>query len=632
MRPTDQELKQHEIVVTTQSNLAAFALNLLAASESNPNVSGSALLDSLTSAEDGQASKMVLPPSIQKLLHLEAKVSDTQNANMLDSLGCTEGTKASIYSEQKNHILLGLQKGVAAYKQRHGGDMPSSGLIASALQDAANQLDELRISSDSSAHIATVPALTLVTIASRIANGLPIIAMLPNPIGSQTLPLINVRHIAKNDRGHLKSGDYLDGDKAAAQFIDSYFEFEMDSADQKAYTLTATASYLDDSQKPDPSALPLPFIKGGVAILVNGMLVATDKSTASTASNLSTLVEVPNLALVVGGVAVKLSGSPTVDYGANTVSVGFLTALPVGVEVTATMFADYEREDNGRPVIQEPSLNIVTEKGDLNAYPIRSSYTATIDAITQMQAELGVDVRASLIALVSGKLQLEQNMRLLKRAKRMAKANGLVYRADISRGNDMTSAFNNTRDQAVELIPTIKMAVMGINTVSNHAATGYDIFISGSMAVLFDTLPDDTRYVPTNAALGASNQIVRIGTLQGNINVYSVPETKKFKIFESGVMDVVIPNDPTDPADDETIQVAYGELLLIARNVEAAKSIFVGHTPCPVIAREYLGEKFKSGVTYFAKQCADINPISQYANQSALIEVINLPKSIQGQV
>jgi hypothetical protein len=132
--------------------------------------------------------------------------------------------------------------------------------------------------------------------------------------------------------------------------------------------------------------------------------------------------------------------------------------------------------------------------------------------------------------------------------------------------------------------------------------------------------------------VGANNQIVRIGTLQGSINVYSVPETKDFKLFESGVMDIVIPHDPADPADDETIQVSFAEMLLIARNSEAAKSIFVGHTPCPVIAREYLGEKFKTGVTYFARQCAEVNPIDMYTKQAAVIRVINLPKSVQGKV
>ncbi|WP_151765783.1 hypothetical protein [Acinetobacter colistiniresistens] len=633
MQPTSQELKQYEQVVTTQANLGAFALAILAASERNPDTSGSALLDSLTSAEAGQM-KLEVPPELQKIFKFRAKVegSETETASMLDSLQLTTDRQSSLLSEQKNHVVSGLQKGITAYKQRNGGDMPSEGLIASALQDAANMLDELKISADSSAHIATVPALTLVTIASRIANGLPLVAMLPNPIGSQTLPLVNVRHVAKNARGHFAEGDYLDGDKAASQFIDSFFEFDMDTADNKAYSVKPTVSYLNNTREPDPAAASLPFVKGGVAILVNGVLVATDKISASSQSNVSQLVGNPGLNFKVGNVEVKLGATATVDYANNEVHVEFVTALPADTEVTATLFADYEREVNGRPVIQEPALNIVTEKGDLNAYEIRSSYVATVGAITQMQAELGVDVRAALIALVSGKLTLEQNMRLLSRAKRIAKSNGLVYEADISRGSDMTAAFNNTRDQAVELIPTLKMAVLGINAASCNAATGYDIYVSGRMAVLFDTLPDDTRYVPTNAAVGANNQIIRIGTLQGGINVYSVPETKDFKLFESGLLDRVIEHDPNNPNDDEVIQVPYAEMLLVARNSEAAKSLFVGHTPCPVIAREYLGEKFKSGVTYFARQCADINPIPMYANQAALIRVINLPKSIQGQV
>lgn len=627
MTPTSEDLKNYELIMASQARVANFALSLIAASEKNPSVDGGALLDSLTATDGGQSKNLTIPPELDKLFGLKSKEGNT--SSMLDSLNMPTEEKSTILKDQKEHVLRGLQKGIAAYKLRNGGDMPSQGLIASALQDAANMLDELKISADSSAHIATVPALTLVTIATRIANGLSIVAMLPNPIGSNTLPLINVRHVAKNDRAHLKSGDYIDGDLAPAQFIDSYFEFNMDSADQTAFTVSPKVSYLNDTQDPDPNAAALPFVKGGVGILVNGVLVATDKLSASSNSQTASLIKVPNLSLTVGGVVVDIANG-TVNYGNNTVSLSFVNALPADTVVSATMFADYEREVNGQYILQEPSLDIVTEKGDLSAYSIRSSYTATIEAITQMQAELGVDVRASLIALVSGKLQLEQNMRLLSRAKRIAIANGLTFEADISRGSDMTAAFNNTRDQAVELIPTIKTAILGINSQSMHAATGYDLFVSGKMAVLFDTLPDDTRYVPTNAAVGSTNQIIRIGTLQGSINVYSVPETKNFKLFESGVMNVTIPNDPVDPADDETVQVAFAEMLLVARNAEAAKSIFVGHTPCPVIAREYLGEKFKSGVTYFARQSADVNPIGLYANQAAVIRATNLPKSIHG--
>ncbi|WP_417212059.1 hypothetical protein [Acinetobacter venetianus] len=632
MTPTSAELKQYEQVVTTQANVAHFAHALLAASTRNPEVLGAALLDSLTSPQENVAAKLEIPPELSKLFGIQKKSKDSDATSaMLDSLNLQEQDKNRIYLDQKDHVLRGLQVGIKAYKERNGGEMPSDGLIAAGIQDAANMLDELQIGADSSAHIATVPALTLVTIASRIANGLPIVAMLPNPIGSQTLPLVNVRHIAKNARAHFKEGDYLDGEKSPAQFFDSYFEFEMSTADQTAFTVSPTVSYVNGSKSADDQASPLPFVKGGVGILVNGVLVATDRATASTASNTASLVERPNLNFVIDGIQVKIANG-VVNYGTHKVDVNFVTALPDDVEVTATLFADYEREVNGQLLIQEPSLNIVTEKGDLDAYAIRSSYTATVDAITQMQAELGVDVRASLIALVTGKLILEQNMRLLSRAKRIAKSNGLVFDADISRGSDMTAAFNNTRDQAVELIPTLKMAILGINAASLHAATGYDIFVAGSMAVLFDTLPDDTRYVPTNAAVGANNQIVRIGTLQGSINVYSVPETSKFKLFDSGVTNVVIPNDPTNPADDETVQVAFAEIMVVARNSEAAKSIFVGHTPCPVIAREYLGEKFKSGVTYFSRQCSEINPIALYANQAAVIRVMNLPKSIQGQI
>ena len=113
----------------------------------------------------------------------------------------------------KKQILDSIGKGIEEYRLRHGGAMPSTDLVSSALEaanviytevksqdtggifdSATNAVDvnsEIRsfydsVTSQASTHIADVPALAMVTITMLIANASPIVAYLPNPKGTQT--------------------------------------------------------------------------------------------------------------------------------------------------------------------------------------------------------------------------------------------------------------------------------------------------------------------------------------------------------------------------------------------------------------------------------------------------------------
>lgn len=585
-------------VVEVSAQIGQFAKNYLAAKANKTGVSHGEMLDSLTDTQS-----ITVPAVLQKVMDIKSR-----NFN-LDSLGLSKQQKGELLAKQRNSVLTGLANGIDKYKERHGGDMPDNGAIASAVTACAAMLDDLQITSNAHSAIATVPALTLVTIALRIANSLPLVAQLPNPNFSNSLPLVNVRYIAKNDRAYMKAGEYVDGEKAPLQFIGSHFEFEMAGTDNTR-TLTPKTAYLPSSKKPDNTSATLPIIAGAVTILVNGIPVADDRTANNKVAGSNPLVAIDNHGVDTG----TISGS--VDMTTNTISITF-ERLPAGAEVTAIVYADYEREGvDGNPIIREPRLDISTEFAMLHAHPTRASYTATVEALSQIQAELGVDVRSAFVAIVTSKQMLEENMTLLNMAKRRAIGNGLVYTTDLTRGSDMTTAFNNTRDQAIEILPTIDLAIQGMNGKSNHAANGYDIYVSGKMAILLNSLPDDTRYVPTNNAIGATNQVVKIGTLRGNINVYCVPETKYFKLFNSGTKEV------------GGKYLNFGEMLIVARNAEPPKSMFVGFTAMPIVTKEYTAEAFKSGVTFAQRHCAQMNPIRQYGNQSAVIHVLNVPASL----
>lgn len=589
---------QYSAICTASAQMGQFVKSYLEAKANKTSVSHGAMLDSLTDSKTLQ-----VPDILQNVLDI--KSSNFQ----LDGLGLSKEQKADLLAKQRNSVLTGLVTGIERYKERHGGEMPDNGIIASAVTACGAMLDDLQITSNAHSHIATVPALSLVTIALRIANSLPLVAQLPNPNFSNSIPLVNVRYVAKNDRAYMKAGEYVDGEKAPLQFINSHFEFEF-SGSGLTRTLTPKIAYEDDSKKPDNNAATLPIIAGAVVILVNGIPVANDRTASNKTTGSNPLVAIDEHGVDTGAI------TGTVDMAANTISVTF-ERLPSGAEITAVVYADYEREGaDGNPVIREPRLDISTEPAIINAYPTRASYTATVEALSQIQAELGVDVRSAFVAIVTGKLMLEENMTLLNMAKRRAIGNGLVYMTDLTRGHDMTAAFNNTRDQAIEILPTIDLAIQGMNGKSNHAASGYDVYVSGKIAILLNSLPDNAHYVPTNNAIGATNQVVKIGTLRGSINVYCVPETRHFKLFNTGTKQI------------GNKHVNYGEMLIVARNHEPAKSMFVGFTAMPVVTREYTAEAFKSGVTFAQRHCSQMNPIRQYGNQSAVVQILNVPASL----
>lgn len=601
------ENEQYASILQTSNAIGAFAKQYVDAKNSKTGVSHAQMLDSLT---DDENPVLALPAELEKVITMQSK------SFQLDSLGLSDEQKHSLLASQKASVLQGIQTGIAKYQANNGGEMPADGVIAAAVTSVGAMLDDLQIDSNAHAHLATVPALSLVTIAMRIANSLPLVAQLPNPIGSNSLPLVNVRYVSKNDRAYMKAGEYIDGEKAPLQYINARYEFVAQSDDKTTYRVTPKTIYKDGTKEPDTNGATLPVVAGGVKVLVNGIPVANDRTATNKVTGVNAITELDNLDVKIGGKAVKVA-SGSVNVQTSEITVTFAEALDEKAEVTVMVYADYEREDeNGNTVIREPRLDISTEKSVLHAHITRASYTATTEALSQMQAELGVDVRSAFVAVVTGKLMLEENMELLQMAKNRAKGNELVFTSDLARGQDMTAAFNNTRDQAVEILPTIDLAIQAMNGKSNHAANGYDIYVSGKTAILINSLPDDTRYVPTNNAIGATNQVVKIGTLRGNINVYCVPETGSFKLFETGTKEV------------GGKHLNYGEMLIVARNAEPAKSMFVGFTAMPVITKEYLSEAFKSGVTFTQRHCAEMNPIRQYGNQSAVIQLLNIPTSL----
>lgn len=556
---------------------------------------------------------------------------------------------ASVQDKSNFSLLLdSINTGITAYRNRHGGDMPNAALVAMALGNAASlyELDSTKtgglydsanvnsasvkeffldsVSSHASAHTAEVPTLAMVTIATTIANALPLISFLPNPKGSQTVPMVYVRQVAAQSYGQTKKGDFLDGAKAAAQYFDAVHRLEMTSADQITWTIKAYRCVNEGTMTPDTASGRLPLVAGATSINIGGLAFAIDQQDHITSGKTTGTLNIyayDRDGITLDGVVYKLV-SGTVNLDTDTVTIVLDKALAADIKVIANVVANYEAKDaNNNKILTAPSVDAQLDYAAVTAYGIRAQYTASIDAITQMQNELGVDMRAAFVAVVIAKLMFEQSCRLLSDAKARAVGSGLIRELDLTRGSDMTAAFNNTSSIAAEIVPAVEETKRRICEDTAHMPSGFDIYVTGSLSTLMRSLADDTNFVPSGLTLGTPNNMVRLGS-RGSDNYYYIPHTAG--VLDEGEVTIDVGGTPT--------AVQFAEALVCARNEMAAKSMFVGHIAVPVVTEDVRAQMFEQGVTFYTRQAAELNKHKRFGRQSFVLRVLNLPKSLTTEV
>jgi hypothetical protein len=539
----------------------------------------------------------------------------------------------------KRYILDSVRTGISMYRNNHGGDMPRADLVASALCQAALIYDGLSssmtggifdsatgstlgeeaktfydsLSSMQSNHSAEVPSLAMVTITQTIANALPLIAYLPNPRGTQTVPLVYVRNIAGSTYGQTLTDDYLDGYKAAAQYFDNNHHFNMTTADNQTYTLTAKRWVEPGTFDPAADAPKLPLVAGANVICIGGLHFADDDLSNRAGGKTTGIIQLmrESAPFELDGVSYTMT-SGTVNLETSEIKFTLDKALPADTKVFVECVANFEALDTATrsPILHAPMIDVELDYQTVTAQPDRAIYRASIDSVTQMMNELGVDPRAAFIAIVISKLMLEKNARLLSRARAVVESDTNLHRqVDLMRGADATAAFNNTAAIAAEIIPAIEDMKRRMAEVTSHHPSGHDIFVTGSLSTLVRTLADDTNFIPTAVSIGAPSQIQRLGS-RGADNYYYLPST--MKVLTEG----------------EAAGVQFGEMMIIGRNAEAAKSVFIGHVAVPVITEEVKANVFEKGVTFYTRQAAQMTRNSRYVKQIGLLRILNMPKSL----
>lgn len=534
------------------------------------------------------------------------------------------------HSAIKDHpeaVFDGISEGIIEYKRRNGGEEPSTYVVAAALATAsmpfggAQEYDstvEPTFDSLSLGHhepLSVVPAATQVVITYGIANSLPLVSMLPNPTGSNELPIVFGTAVAGMDMGVMREGDAMDGDKAGMPYTENRHILTMNKGAAGAFSLTSHVAYdakvKEDSTTQfivDTSSKKAPFLGGRVSIFIKGIKIASDENrNHSTNKGVSTLQPIDKIKV---GTDTYIVTSATADLDTHKIDVQFDTTAgsePDAGDVTVELFFDYERKANGVQILTEPSIDMEFGHRSIYAFPSRSRSIATIDAITQLMNELGLSWFGAVQTIAMQKQYFEQTGRLLRTAINMCLADqdpetGRVVTFNFTKGGVSPT---NIADAFANINITLGMARTRLSTAINLAVGGYDLYVSDRGQAFFSGLSGE-NYESTGVSAGDQTSIYRIGKLKASgANVYYVP--KSMGVF------------------NETGASTTAHALLVPRAISPAQAPFVGMVAVPPMVMTSNGNCYEKDVAIYSRTAAETNPIPRFANQFMLIEMINLP-------
>ena len=526
----------------------------------------------------------------------------------------------------KQAIFDGISDGVAEYQRRNGGDMPNPYGVAAALTTAASMFGGEKQDSDQPTFdsltlghhesMSIVPAITSVVIAYGIANALPIVSMLPNPMGSNELPLVYGTAVAGIDMGVMRRGDAMDGEKAGMPYLENIHVVNMN--DQGAGTFKVVSHVAYTAQKRadkttkfivDTSSALAPFLGGRVTVMVKGLPVANDSNRDHATTKGSTALQA--LAPVIVGNKTYVVTQGTANLDTHEVTVKFDTTngdTPDAEDVSVELIFDYERKDNnGNKILREPSTDLEFLHRSIFAHPSRSRSTATIDAITQIANELGLNWFGAVQTIAMQRYYFEQTGRLLRTAVNMCLSN-----QDPKNGRVMTFNFvkdgvspESIGDAFANIRMTFQKARTRLSRVINMPIAGYDIYVSDNGAAFFSGM-DDKHYESTNEPYGDQTSVYRIGRLRNSgANVYYVPESM-------GVF-------------NEDLAGTTAHALISPRPNTPQQAPFVGMIAVPPMVLTSNPDAFERDVAIYSRMGAQVNPIPRYSNQFVLVELLNIP-------
>ena len=130
-----------------------------------------------------------------------------------------------------------------------------------------------------------------------------------------------------------------------------------------------------------------------------------------------------------------------------------------------------------------------------------------------------------------------------------------------------------------------------------------DLFVGNNGAIMFGRLTSNDGYSAVPGAVCAPDAITRIGQFEDGTNVYHVPTA-------AGLL---------------TESSTAAQVLVVARHSDPAKAAIVGHIAVAPMLLDYQADPFEQGSGVYSRVAGELNPIGRFADQSAVINMTNLP-------
>lgn len=491
-------------------------------------------------------------------------------------------------------LLANFLDGVNAYEREHGR-APGGDLIHYALHmghsllpsvrkglSLAGTLDSTLDSAESAHHdqLSLHPNAPAIGIITSFVQAIPFAGYVSADMKSNEGRVIIVSHNAENDAGEVLAGDSLDGVPSGDVFMTS--ERSISLVPSASMTGTFRARMTDD-QTVDGASAAVRILRGRTAVYVNGKIAAREIEGTGPAATVAGSVTIAGTNYVLGG---------TVTPGTGAFAITSAPALPGGALVHITGFIDFE--DNQSALTARFSTKAEVFK--IYANPDRGIVRASVDAIGQFEAEVGLSPLTMSSEAARIQFMNERHYRALRKLYRIALSNGNVETFDFD--------WTNTSQQKVRSMVWLDfLAVLGITgqrmaeATKDHGVT--QLYVPRNVAAQMKYLPRD-MFTPSGISERAG--IYRLGRFMDIVDVYYSPKIVTQTLDNTGA----------------TI-LAIGTSMTAARN-----PIIISDAVAPSFFPLATGNDMNSGYGFYARTYTETNPHDLSAVGAALINVTNL--------
>lgn len=505
--------------------------------------------------------------------------------------------------DEKSHglILDSVLTGMDRFKREHGFEAPAD-FVEFVIHDAVascmplkdllegNPVKGFRLDSATNYHhdqLSLNPATPMVAIMAQFAEPIPFAAYLPADVKSNEARLAIMSNKAQSNYGDYLNGDSLDGIAGGGAYLDSericVMSVNGGGGTAITYTVTAKQSMAVGGVAVAADNPAVPLLRGRTVILVNGIPAARESEAGAYGTGNNTLAG----AIVIGSTSYAIAGTANSDTG--VISITSTPALPAGNVVEALAYVDYEKAPQ-----LTPKIGTDVQIYKLYARPSRGLVQSTIDAMTQMQAELALDPRGQAMLSLRAQFNQELHYGALKKMLRIA-AN-----LTDSWNYDYTSQIaQKDRSQIwLNLFPILAglSQRMANQTIDHGIST---LYVTGELAAQARGLPS-TIWEPSGIVDRPG--IYRLGRLNQQYEVYYTPKLLA-----------------------ETNNGQTSQILCIGRGSNTARNPIVrGEAVPPVFLPLGLQADLVQGDGFYTRQTTEINPHEPSARSAALINVTNI--------